>query len=165
MLKRVPIPIASKHPVEVGLYDISCPYVAIRRVWEQREALVPLHARHSTPFFLGPGLVDAVNTDQVTTAIREAARALELVESAFGAAACRRGGATDLKQEFGAARAKAITVERGRWCPTGDIEDIYARASQEEHARASVALATASEGQSLEEASRGWIQPRAWRRS
>ena len=165
VLKRVPIPIASKHPIEEGLSDISCPYVAIRRLWDQMAPLVPLHARATTPFFLGPGMRDAVGTSEVRDAIREAARALGLVETLFGGSACRRGGATDLKQEFGAARAKAITVERGRWCPSGDIDDIYARASHEEHAGASVALATAVEGRSLEEASRGYVQPRAWRRS
>ena len=42
---------------------------------------------------------------------------------------------------------------------------LYARASHEQHAGASVALATAVEGRSLEEASRGYVQPRAWRRT
>ena len=108
---------------------------------------------------------DAVSTGEACGAIRDAARALGLVELAFGGSAYRRGGATDLKQEFGAGPAKAITVERGRWCPSGDIDDIYARASHEQHAGASVALATAVEGRSLEEASRGYVQPRAWRRT
>ena len=165
VLKRVPIPIASKHPIEAGLSDICCPYVAIRRLWDQLAPLVPLHARATTPFFLGPGMRDAVSTSEACGAIRDAARALGLVELAFGGSACRRGGATDLKQEFGAGPAKAITVERGRWCPSGDIDDIYARASHEQHAGASVALATAVEGRSLEEASRGYVQPRAWRRT
>ena len=45
VLQRVPIPIASKHPIEEGLWDVTCTYVAMRRVWEQRKSRVPLHAR------------------------------------------------------------------------------------------------------------------------
>ena len=47
----------------------------------------------------------------------------------------------------------------------GDIDDIYARASLEEHSAASVGLASTDHGPSLEEAHPGWTQPARWLRS
>ena len=149
-LKRVPIPVASKHPMEHPLGDPTCVYTAVRRLWCQREHLVPEAERASTPFFLIPRGVDAVHTDEVRDAIRAAASALGLDPGVFGGSACRRGGATDLRDSLGHTAAKQIVVDRGRWCPTGDIDDIYARASLEEHASASVGLAHAGQGVSLE---------------
>ena len=164
--KRVPIKIASLHPASEGLWDPLCPYFAIRRLWCARAHLVPERERARTPFFVGPDGVQAVETEQVTATIREAAVALGLNPLIFGAAACRRGGATDLRDALGSAAAKQLVSERGRWCPTGDIDDIYARASLEEHAAASIRLAGARPlGLSLEEATAGWIQPARWRRS
>ena len=162
-MKRVPIPIASKHPIDHPLGDPTCAYSAVRRLWCQREYMVPENERASSPFFLGPNGADAVHTDEVRDAIRAAASALGLDPSVFGGSACRRGGATDLRDQLGHAAGKQIVVDRGRWCPTGDIDDIYARASLEEHASASVGLASAGQGVSLEEANPGWVQPVNWR--
>ena len=122
-------------------------------------------ARDSTPFFLGPSGADAVTTDEARDAIREAASALGLDPGAFGGSACRRGGATDLRDQFGHAAAKQLIVDRGRWDKNGDIDDIYARASLEEHSAASVGLASTDHGPSLEEAHPGWTQPARWQRS
>ena len=165
-LKRVPIPIASKHPSSQPLGDPTCPYTAVRRLWCERELLVPRAERALASFFLGPKGQDAVTTDEARDAIRSAATALDLDSSVFGAgSACRRGGATDLRDQLGHREGKQIVIDRGRWCPTGDIDDIYARASLEEHASASVGLANAGQGVSLEEANPGWVQPSAWRRT
>eukprot|EP00964_Phaeocystis_antarctica_P037064 scaffold21179_cov89-Phaeocystis_antarctica.AAC.1 len=35
-MKRVPIPIASKHPIDHPLGDPTCAYSAVRRLWCQR---------------------------------------------------------------------------------------------------------------------------------
>ena len=164
-LKRVPIPVASKHPTSHPLGDPTCAYSAVRRLWCQREHLVPEAERATTPFFLGPSGRAAVDTDEARDGIRAAASALHLDPGVFGGSACRRGGATDLRDRLGHAAAKQIVVDRGRWCPTGDIDDIYARASLEEHASASVGLASAGHGLSLEEANPGWVQPASWRRT
>ena len=66
---------------------------------------------------------------------------------------------------MGHAAAKQLIVDRGRWDKNGDIDDIYARASLEEHAAASVGLASTDHGPSLEEAHPGWVQPARWLRS
>ena len=121
--------------------------------------------RAVTPFFLGPRGQDAVTTDEARDAIRAAASALDLDPGVFGGSACRRGGATDLRDQLGHREGKQIVIDRGRWCSTGDIDDIYARASLEEHASASVGLANAGQGVSLEEANPGWVQPSTWRRT
>ena len=63
------------------------------------------------------------------------------------------------------AAAKQIIIDRGRWDKNGDIDDIYARASLEEHGAASVGLSSADHGPSLEEAHPGWVQPARWPRS
>ena len=164
-LKRVPIPITSKHPSSQPLGDPTCPYTAVRRLWCERELLVPRAERALAPFFLGPKGQDAVTTDEARDAIRSAATALDLDSSVFGGSACRRGGATDLRDQLGHREGKQIVIDRGRWCSTGDIDDIYARASLEEHASASVGLANAGQGVSLEEANPGWVQPSTWRRT
>ena len=161
-LRRVPIVVTSKYPMDVPLGDPTCPYSAVRRLWRQREGQVPAAERASTPFFLGPGGLQAVNTDEARDAIRAAATALQLDPGQFGGSACRRGGATDLRDQHGYEAAKQLVIDRGRWC-TSDIADIYARASLEEHAAASVGLALAGQGVSLEEANPGWVQPRGWR--
>ena len=164
-LKRVPIAIASKHPTSQPLGDLTCPYTALRRLWCEREAAVPRGERAVTPFFLGPRGQNAVTTDEAREAIRAAASALDLDPGVFGGSACRRGGATDLRDQLGHREGKQIVIDRGRWCSTGDIDDIYARASLEEHASASVGLANAGQGVSLEEANPGWVQPSTWRRT
>lgn len=156
--KRVPIPIVSKHPVEEGLADLTCPFAAIRRAWDARVGLAPWRRLQDAPFFTGPDGVSAVSTDDVSRAIRDAALALRLQPEVFNASALRRGGATDLRAQRGSAGGKAVIVQRGRWCET-DIDDIYSRASLEEHADASIALATAGGGRSLEQAAPGWTQP------
>jgi len=162
-LRRVPIiVVTSKYPIEVPLGDPTCPYSAARRLWRQRESQVPVGERASTPFFLGPSGLQAVNTDEARDAIRAAATALQLDPGLFGGSACRRGGATDLRDQHGYEAARQLVIDRGRWC-TSDIADIYARASLEEHAAASVGLAQAGQGVSLEEANPGWVQPRGWR--
>ena len=155
--KRVPIPIVSKHPVEEGLSDLTCPFAALRRAWDARVGVAPWSVRQHEPFFTGPDGISAVSTDDVSRAIRDAALALRLQPEVFNASALRRGGATDLRAERGSAGGKAIIVQRGRWCAT-DIDDIYSRASLEEHADASLALASAG-GRSLEQAVPGWVQP------
>ena len=156
--KRVPIPVVSKHPVEEGLADLTCPFAAIRRAWDARVGLAPWRRLQDAPFFTGPDGVSAVSTDDVSRAIRDAALALRLQPEVFNASALRRGGATDLRAQRGSAGGKAVIVQRGRWCET-DIDDIYSRASLEEHADASIALATAGGGRSLEQAAPGWVQP------
>ena len=158
--KRVPIPIVSKHPVEEGLSDLTCPFVAIRKAWDSRVGSASWRDLKDAPFFTGPDGINAVSTDDVSRVIRDAALALRLQPEAFNASALRRGGATDLRAQRGSAGGKALIVQRGRWCAT-DIDDIYSRASLEEHADASLALATAGEqgGRSLEEAVPGWCQP------
>ena len=116
-------------------------------------SVVPVAVRH----VIGPGGQQAVSTDEARDAIRAAATALQLDPGQFGGSACRRGGATDLRDQHGYEAAKQLVIDRGRWC-TSDIADIYARASLEEHAAASVGLALAGQGVSLEEASRyGYI--------
>ena len=162
--KRVPIAVRSLHPVDTPLGDLTCPYSAIRRLWLEREALVPLAARKLAPFFVGPDGTAAVSTTVVLKAIRDGATALSLDAGVFGSSALRRGGATDLRARKGSAAGKAAIVQRGRWCAT-DIDDIYARTSLEEQAEASAALSTNVEGASLEEALPGWVQPAVWRRS
>ena len=161
-LRRVPIVVASKYPTTVPLGDPTCPYSAAHRLWHQREGQVPVAERPSAPFFLGPGGQQAVSTDEARDAIRAAATALQLDPGQFGGSACRRGGATDLRDQHGYEAAKQLVIDRGRWC-TSDIADIYARASLEEHAAASVGLAQAGQGVSLEEANPGWVQPSGWR--
>ena len=61
--KRVPIPIVSKHPVEEGLADLTCPFAAIRRAWDARVGLAPWCRLQDAPFFTGPDGVSAVSTD------------------------------------------------------------------------------------------------------
>ena len=153
---RVPIAVRSKHPVEEGLWDITCPFTAIRRAWWARAAQVPEELRATTPFFsLDSGI--AVDTDVVRKAIRDAAKALGLPHKLFGSSAGRRGGATDLRGAWGSAAAKAMILQRGRWWGH-DMDDIYARASWLEHAAASGAIAWAA-GMTLEDIMPGWIQP------
>ena len=157
--KKVPTTIASKHPANAGpSRDVTCPYFAILRLWEQREHLVPEAARASTPFFVGPDGFTAVDTNVVLLVITDAASALALDASAFGSSACRRGGATDLRDKFGSDRGKQMIVQRGRWCHT-DIDEIYSRASLGEHVAASLALSSGGGSRSLEQVVPGWVQP------
>ena len=154
--KRVPIPIISKHPTGWCGLDLTCPYTALARSWEDRVGDKPWASLADEPFFVAPdGL--AVTTDTVSAAIRLAALALRLQPGVFNASALRRGGATDLRAKLGTVGGKQLIVQRGRWCET-DVDDIYSRASLEEHAGASLAL-TSAEGQSLEQAAPGWVQP------
>ena len=160
--KRAPVPIASKHPVGYCGFDPTCPYAAIARSWADRVDSAPWAQLKSEPFFTGiDGL--AVTTDIVSAAVRQAATALRLEPTAFNASALRRGGATDLRAALGTAGGKQLIVQRGRWCET-DVDDIYSRASLEEHAGASLALASAC-GTSLETAAPGWVQPTHFGRS
>ena len=157
--KKVPTTIASKHPAnDAAARDVTCPYFAILRLWEEREHLVPKAARGSTPFFVGPNGSTAVDTDVVFQVVTDAASALGLDASAFGSSACRRGGATDLRDKFGSDRGKHMIVQRGRWCHT-DIDEIYSRASLGEHIAASVALSSSGGTRSLEQVVPGWAQP------
>ena len=48
-------------------------------------------------------------------AVTDAASALGLDAALFGSSACRRGGATDLRDKCGSAAGKQIIVQRGRW--------------------------------------------------
>ncbi len=137
---------------------MTCPYFAILPLWEQRERLVPEAARASTPFFVGPDGFTAVDTNVVLRVITDAASALALDASAFGSSACRRGGATDLRDKFGSVRGKQMIVQRGRWCHT-DIDEIYSRASLGEHVAASLALSGGGGSRSLEQVVPGWVQP------
>ena len=154
--KRVPIPIRSKHPVEHGLRDITCPYTAIARAWHQRVDHVQKKDRATTPFFTRPNGAP-VDTDLVREVIREAASSLGLDPGVFGSSALRRGGGTDLRDQFGSDRAMALVKQRGRWCNT-DMPDIYARASAAEQAEASAAITRAS-ADTLEQRVPGWVQP------
>jgi len=154
--KRAPTTIRSKHPVSEGFWDITCPYIAIRRAWWARAASVPEEMRSATPFFaLESGL--AVDTAIVREAIRDAAKALGFPHKLFGSSAGRRGGATDLRTAWGSAKGKAMILQRGRWWGP-DMDDIYARASALEHAAASGAIAWAA-GETLEDITPGWVQP------
>ena len=162
--KRVPVPVRSLLPVTSPLDSLACPYSAIRKLWAEREHLVPRDARASAPFFVGPDGVSAVSTTDTLEVIRTAAAALGLNPDVFGSSALRRGGATDLRERKGSAAAKAVTVQRGRWCAT-DMDDIYSRASLEEQADASAALSTSAGGSTLEEAVPGWVQPAVWHSS
>ena len=128
------------------------------RLWEEREGLVPHDARGSAPFFVGPDGSTPVDTGVALGAITDAARALGLNASAFGSSACRRGGATDLRDKLGSAAGKQIIVQRGRWCAT-DIDEIYSRSSLGEHVTASVALSAGGGARSLEQVVPGWVQP------
>ena len=111
-----------------------------------------------------PDGVSAVSTTDTLVVIRAAASALGLNPDVFGSSALRRGGATDLRERKGSAAAKAVTVQRGRWCAT-DMDDIYSRASLEEQADASAALSTSAGRSTLEEAVPGWVQPAVWHSS
>ena len=162
--KKVPTTIASRHPTDaVTGRDVTCPYFAILRLWEERAHLVPEHARATAPFFVGPDGTTPVNTDVVHQVITDAATALALDASLFGSSACRRGGATDLRDSFGSAAGKHIIVQRGRWCDT-DIDEIYSRASVGEHVAASVAMSGGARSRSLEAVSEGWVQPASFGR-
>ena len=161
--KKVPTTIASRHPVNSPrARGGTCPYFAILRLWEERAHLVPEHARAMAPFFVGPDGVSAVDTNVVHALVVEAALALGLDASAFGSSACRRGGATDLRDKFGSAAGKHMIVQRGRWCDT-DIDEIYSRASLGEHVAASVALSSGGGARSLEAVAPGWVQPARFR--
>ena len=96
-------------------------------------------------------------------AIVDAATVLGLDAASFGSSACRRGGATDLRDKLGSAAGKQLIVQRGRWCHT-DIDEIYSRASLGEHVAASVALSAAGGTRSLEQVVPGWVQPARFRR-
>ena len=162
--KKVPATIASKHPVNgVVARDVTCPYFAILRLWEQRAHLVPEAERATAPFFVGPDGVTPVDTNVVHQAIVDAATVLGLDAASFGSSACRRGGATDLRDKLGSAAGKQLIVQRGRWCHT-DIDEIYSRASLGEHVAASVALSAAGGSRSLEQVVPGWVQPTHFRR-
>ena len=157
--KKVPITIASKHPANgASGRDVTCTYFAVLRLWEERGGLVPHDARGSAPFFVGPDGSTPVDTGVALGAITDAARALGLNASAFGSSACRRGGATDLRDKLGSAAGKQIIVQRGRWCAT-DIDEIYSRSSLGEHVTASVALSAGGGARSLEQVVPGWVQP------
>ena len=156
---RVPCIIRSKHPVSSGLWDITCPYTAIRRDWSHRVHAVPVNARKSTPFFVGLDGVTAVTTDTVRDAARDAAKCLRLIVKHYGGSAMRRGGATDLRNRLGSAAGKQLIVQRGRWADY-DMDDIYARASVSEHAQASGHISSAnSRTLDLEQFVPGWVQP------
>ena len=61
---KVPIPIASKHPVgEMGC-DTTCPYWALRRHYRLRAAAVPAASRDTAPLFVGPDGSLPVDTTQ-----------------------------------------------------------------------------------------------------
>ena len=157
--KKLPTTIASKHPVDPAApRDVTCPYFAILRLWEERAHLVPEASRATAPFFVGPDGSTAVDTTVVLRAVTDAASALGLDAALFGSSACRRGGATDLRDKCGSAAGKQIIVQRGRWCAT-DIDEIYSRASLGEHVAASVALSSSGGARSLEQVVPGWAQP------
>ena len=160
----MPVPIRSLLPTSSPLGSLACPYSSILKLWRTREHLVPPDARATAPFFIGPDGSSAVSTADVLEAVRDAATALGLDPAVFGSSALRRGGASDLRERKGSVAAKAITVQRGRWCAT-DIDDIYSRTSLEEQADASAALSTSAGGSTLEEAVPGWVQPAVWHRS
>ena len=62
-----------------------------------------------------------MDTNVVHRVVVDAATALGLDASLFGSSACRRGGATDLRDRLGSAAGKQIIVQRGRWCHTVPI--------------------------------------------
>ena len=162
--RKVPTTIASRLPVSAtAARDVTCPYFAILRLWEQRATLVPEAYRATAPFFVGPDGVAPVDTNVVHRVVVDAATALGLDASLFGSSACRRGGATDLRDKLGSAAGKQIIVQRGRWCHT-DIDEIYSRASLGEHVAASVALSAPGGARSLEQVVPGWVQPARFRR-
>ena len=105
---------------------------------------MPRPAAATAPFFVGPDGVTPVDTNVVHQAIVDAATVLGLDAANFGSSACRRGGATDLRDRLGSAAGKQLIVQRGRWCHT-DIDEIYSRASLGEHVAASVALGVPEE--------------------
>ena len=119
---------------------------------------MPEASRATAPFFVGPDGSTAVDTAVVLRAVTDAASALGLDAALFGSSACRRGGATDLRDKCGSAAGKQIIVQRGRWCAT-DIDEIYSRASLGEHVAASVALSSSGGARSLEQVVPGWAQP------
>ena len=118
--QRVPTVIRSKHPTGQTLWDITCPYTAIRRSWCQRLHKVKGEEKTS-PFFV-TNKNEPVNTDLILILIREAVTALEMNPELFGSSALRRGGATDLRDELGSLAAKELIKQRGRWAT--DIYDI-----------------------------------------
>ena len=97
-----------------------------------------------------------VRTADMHDAATAAAAALGLPFEDFGAKSFRIGGATDLHHWLGAAGAKAVLLERGRWGT--DIGLIYSRFSSDQQLEASVAMSHV-ESQDMESVMGGWAQP------
>ena len=114
--------------------------------------------RHMTTMDTLAALCWSICATGAGATVTDAASALGLDAALFGSSACRRGGATDLRDKCGSDAGKQIIVQRGRWCAT-DIDEIYSRASLGEHVAASVALSSSGGARSLEQVVPGWAQP------
>jgi hypothetical protein len=161
-LKRCPIPIAKRPKLAGGSPDPMCAYHWVRRLWTQRQHLVPVEERPYTLFFTRDDGTP-ITPDDVVKAGREAARlagwsADEIAK--LGAKMLRVGGATDYRLDLGVEEGKAILKRRGRWA--SDIHEIYSRSSLTEQLDASARVGSTG-GTDMERAFPGWVQPTTFR--
>ena len=162
MRPKVPIPIAAKQPMGAPSANITCPYEALLRHLRHRMAVVPPHLHATSPLFVGPDGVTAVDTDLMHDVVYDIAMVLGMDAKEFNASALRRGGATDLRDRLGSAAGKQLIKQRGRW--ETDMDEIYSRASVAEHVAASTALSSAHATLTLEQVVPDWVQPARFRR-
>lgn len=139
--------------------DACCVYDALRAVWLDRVAHLPLAQRAyrggcTEPFFLGDDGKTWCTADSQRLAQWVAEKAGLQVDHT-GGKAFRIGGATDLRDVFGEAGRRMI-MERGRWGT--DVAQVYQRALLRDQLDASAGAAAAS-SRDLEEVVAGWAQP------
>ena len=155
--------IPSSIPVPEGgvSSDPLCAFSVLWHLWCRDAKHLSPAQREVTPMFRhSSGAV--WNSDDVNTAVHEAASALGEDPSLYGGVSLRIGGATDLREKLGVEQGKKHIEACGRW-KTEDIGFIYARATAAEHLDALEKLGT-GEGTSTsyEALIPGFVQPQ-WR--
>ena len=157
--RRVPMPLQRRHGGVRG-GDALCTYDAVAAVWQRRTGAAPSAgcrppaALAQTPFFARTDGAAYTTLDMRVLARRMASACGEDPDE-FGAKSLRAGGATDLRDELGAAGMPLIK-QRGRWC--SDVAEIYQRSILRHQLAGSVRMGDAR-GADLEAVVRGWKQP------